>query len=166
MTTDISKIRQSLNNCEEVTLPYKFPQKCWIKYISVKGEDEAFYEGGQYLGMGDQKIFLMNKGKRLTAPTCIRSDNGEILYKSRFFIDPTKTTECSIKKDQLDKVVKAQQKVIQKMSEQLKLVEDKNHQIQCDIYDLVSTLEEKDKEIKELLLKEKKYKLILSRYIH
>ena len=33
MTTDISRIRQSLKEYEEVTLPYKLPYKCWIKYI-------------------------------------------------------------------------------------------------------------------------------------
>ena len=165
MTTDISKIRQSLKDCEEVSLPYKFPQKCWIKYITIKGEDEAFYEGGEFLRMGHYKIFLRNKGQQLCAPTCIRSDDGEILYKSRFFIDPTKNNECTNDKKELEKVVDQQQKVIQKMSEQLKLLEDKNHQTQCDYYDLMSTLEEKDKEIEELHIKEKKYKLILSQYI-
>ena len=95
MTTDISRIRQSLKECEEVTRPYKFPYKCWIKYITIKGEDEAFYEGGQYVGMGDHKIFLINKGKRLCAPTCVRSDDGDILYKSRFFIDSKKTADCA-----------------------------------------------------------------------
>jgi hypothetical protein len=164
MSTDLSKIRVSLKNCEEVSLPYKFTPKCWIKYITIKGEDEAFYEGGQYLGMGDHKIFLMNKGKRLTAPTCIRSDDGEVLYTSRFFIDQSKD-ECSKKKEELEKVVTQQQRVIQKMSEQLKLLEDKNHQTQCDYYDLISTIDTKDKEIESLLIKEKKYKLILSQYI-
>jgi len=164
MSTDLSKIRESLKNCEEVTLPYKFPPKCWIKYITIKGEDEAFYEGGQYLGMGDHKMFLINKGQRLTAPTRIRSDDGEILYTSRFFIDQSKD-ECSQKKEELEKVVIQQQRIIQKMSEQLKIVEDKNHQTQCDYYDVVSTLEEKDKEIEAMLIKEKKYKLILSQYI-
>jgi len=164
MSTDLSKIRESLKNCEEVTLPYKFPPKCWIKYITIKGEDEAFYEGGHYLGMGDHKMFLINKGQRLTAPTRIRSDDGEILYTSRFFIDQSKD-ECSQKKEELEKVVIQQQRVIQKMSEQLKLVEDKNHQTQCDYYDLISTIEEKDKEIEGHRIKEKKYKLILSQYI-
>ena len=164
MSTDLSKIRESLKNCEEVTLPYKFPPKCWIKYITIKGEDEAFYEGGQYLGMGDHKMFLINKGQRLTAPTRIRSDEGKILYTSRFFIDQSKD-ECSQKKEELEKVIIEQQRVIQKMSEQLKIVEDKNHQTQCDYYDVVSTLEEKDKEIEAMLIKEKKYKLILSQYI-
>jgi len=164
MSNELTKIRQSLKNCEEVTLPYKFPYKCWIKYITIKGEDEAFYEGGQYVGMGDHKIFLINKGKQLCAPTCIRSDDGDILYKSRFFIDLNKD-DCSLKKDKLEEVIKTQQKVIQKMSKQLKLLEDKHQQTQSENYDLISTVEQKDCEISDLLIKEKKYKLILSQYI-
>ena len=164
MSNELTKIRQSLKNCEEVTLPYKFPYKCWIKYITIKGEDEAFYEGGQYVGMGDHKIFLINKGKQLCAPTCIRSDDGNILYKSRFFIDLNKD-DCSLKKDKLEEVIKTQQNVIQKMSKQLKLLEDKHQQTQSENYDLISTVEQKDCEISDLLIKEKKYKLILSQYI-
>jgi len=165
MTTDISKIRSSLQDCEEVSLPYKVPYKCWIKYITIKGEDEAFYEGGEFLGMGDHKVFLNNKGQRLSAPTCVRSDCGEVLYKSRFFIDTKKPSECEQKKDELDKVVTAQQKVIQKMSQQLKILEDKNHDIQIENYDLHGELKEKDTEIKDLLIKERKYKLIVDHYV-
>jgi len=169
MTTYLSKIRESLKNCEEVTLPYKFPYKCWIKYITVKGEDEAFYEGGEFMGMGDHKIFLNNKGTRLYAPTCVRSDDGEILYKSRFFIDPVKTTERvsegDNKKKELNKIISAQQKVIQKMSQQLKILEDKALEIKVENYDLRSSLEETEHQVKELQVKEKKYKLILSQYM-
>jgi len=168
MTTDISNIRLSLNNCEEVTLPYRFPYKCWIKYITVKGEDEAFYEGGQYMGMGDHKVLLLNKGRRVYVPTCVRSDEGEIVYKSRFFIDPKKTTECvsnsDKKKEELEKIVSAQQKIIQKASHQLKILEDKAHEIQVENYDLHGEIGEKDKLINELLIKENKYKLALSQY--
>jgi len=168
MTTDISKIRQSLGGCEEVTLPYKFPYKCWIKYITIKGEDEAFYEGGQYVGMGDHKIFLINKGKRLCAPTCVRSDDGNILYKSRFFIGSKTSLGVSDddnNKNELDKVVSAQQTVIQRASHQLKILEDKYNEIQVENYDLHGELEEKAQVIKELLIKEKKYKLILSQFM-
>ena len=164
MTTDLSKIRLSLNNCEEVTLPYKFPPKCWIKYITIKGEDEAFYEGGEFLRMGDHKIFLKNKGKQLCAPTCVRSDDGELLYKSRFFIDQTKST-CEENKDGLEKVVKQQQKVIQKTAEQIKALEDQLHEYKTNHYDMISQLEEKDKEIERLVNNERKYKLILSQYV-
>jgi len=170
MTTDISKIRLSLNNCEEVDLPYKFPPRCWIKYITIKGEDEAFYEGGQYLRMGDQKIFLLNKGKQLCAPICVRSDDGDILYKSRFFIDSNKSSDCiqtteDKQKKELEKVILTQQQIISKAAEQIKLLEDQLHEYKTNHYDMISNLEEKDKEINELLIKEKKFKLILSQYI-
>ena len=166
MTTDISKIRESLQDCEEVSLPYKFPPKCWIKYITIKGEDEAFYEGGEFLRMGHHKIFLRNKGKSLCAPTCVRSDDGEILYKSRFFIDPTKQTQCQEDKKELQKVVDQQQKVIVKTAEQIQLLENQLQEYKVNHYDMISQIEEKDKQIDELLIKEKKYKLVLSQYIH
>ena len=166
MSTDLSKIRLSLQNCEEVTLPYKFPPNCWIKYITIKGEDEAFYEGGEFLKMGDHKIFLRNKGKQLCAPTCVRSDEGDIIYKSRFFIDPTKNNECLTEKKELEKVMKKQQKVIMKTAEQIQLLEEKLQEYKTNHYDMISQLEEKDKQIGELLCREKKYKLILSQYIH
>ena len=166
MTTNLSNIRLSLNNCEEINLPYKFPPKCWIKYITLKGEDEAFYEGGEFLRMGDHKIFLKNKGKQLCAPTCVRSDDGEVLYKSRFFIDPKKTSECEEKKDELEVVVKQQQKVIKKVAEQIKLLEEQVQEYKTNHYDMISQLEEKDKEIERLVNNERKYKLVLSQYIH
>jgi len=166
MTTDISKIRLSLKDCEEVTLPYKFPYKCWIKYISINGEDEAFYEGGEFLRMGDHKIFLLNKGKQLCAPTHVRTDEGEIIYRSRFFIDSMKTPDCVQKKEELEKVVLAQQNVIKNMSKQLKILEDQAHEKQCENYDIRTELEEREHDIKELLVKEKKYKLALSRFIN
>jgi len=169
MTTDLSKIRLSLKNCEEVVLPYKFPYKCWIKYITAKGEDEAFYEGGEFIRMGHHRLILVNQGRQIYAPTCVRSDDGEILYKSRFFIDPKKTTECISKGDkkkrELEKVVSTQQRVLQKMSQQLKILEDKAHEIKIENYDLRSSLEETEHHVKELLVKEKKYKLILSQYM-
>ena len=135
-------------------------------------------DGNQYLTMptdfllplslsitsSSNQIFLLNKGKQLCAPTCVRSDDGEVLYKSRFFVDPNKD-ECKQKTEELEKVVKQQQNVIKKVSEQLKILEDKSHEVQCENYDLRSTVEEKDNEIKELLIKEKKYKLVLSRFI-
>ena len=40
--TDLTIIRQSLKGCEEITLPFKFPKQCWVKYITINGEDESF----------------------------------------------------------------------------------------------------------------------------
>ena len=168
--TDLNVIRNSLKNCEEITLPYKFTRDSWIKYITIKGEDEAFYEGGIFNGMGNQIIFLRDGPSRMKVPTYIKSDEGEILYKSRFFIDTNKSSECvaegNKKKGELEKIISAQQKVIEKMSEQIKLLEESKQRTQCEIYDLSSDIQDKYQEIKGLVERERKYKLILSQYIH
>lgn len=162
MTTDISKIRESLKNCEEISLPYEFSKNTWIKYITIKGEDEAFYEGGIFTGLGHHKIFLNNKGKKITVPTCIRSDDGEILYKTRLFIVTNNETQCNKDRSELMKVVKAQQKIIEKMTSKIKELETCNNSLQIDIYDSKSLLDQKEDTINELKQKERKYKLIIS----
>ena len=88
--TDLQLIRESLKHCEEVTLPYRFTKDMWVKYITVVDEDEAFFEGGYFSGMGDHIIILCNKKCNRRIPTCIRSDDGEVLYKTRFFVDTRK----------------------------------------------------------------------------
>jgi hypothetical protein len=164
MTTDISHIRQSLKRCEEVTLPYLFPKKCWIKYITLKDDDEHFYEGGEFIGMGNHKLFINVKGRSTCVPTIIRSDEGEILYRARFFIDPTVKPACEQEKHELLKTIKAQQQIIKRVAEQIKVLEATAHEYQSSNYELRTELEEKDHLLKEQLIKEKKYKLILSQY--
>ena len=83
---------------------------------------------------------------------------------SRFFIDPSKDTSCEEKKSELEKTVLAQQKVIERVSEQLKLLEESKSNLQAEHYDLVNLYQDKVDEVKELKEKEKKYRL-LSQYM-
>ena len=165
MSTDLSKIRLSLKGCEEVILPYKFPPRCWIKYITLKDDDEVFYEGGEFLRLGDHKLFISEGGRTKCIDTCKRTDDGIVIYKTRFFIDPNKQRPCKDEKSQLNKVIKAQQQVIKQSSTQIKILEDKTHDFQIENYELRTELEETNHQVKELLIKEKKYKLLLSQYI-
>ena len=59
----------------------------------------------------------------------------------------------------------AQQKVIEKIAEQLKLLEESKANLQEEHYDLVNLYQDKVDEVKELKEKEKKYRLLLSQYI-
>tara|TARA_B100000035_G_scaffold312593_1_gene324415 strand:+ start:95 stop:622 length:528 start_codon:yes stop_codon:yes gene_type:complete len=163
--TDLEFIRDSLKQCEEVTLPYRFTKDMWIKYITVVDEDEAFFEGGYFSGMGDHTLILCNKKCNRRIPTCIRSDDGEVLYKTRFFIDKSKKPSCHKKTTELDAVIQSQQTVIQKASEQIKLLEERLHQTECDNCNLRSELEEKDHQTKQAQKEAKQYKLLLSQYI-
>ena len=164
MSTDIEHIRNSLQQCEEVSLPYKFTPKCWIKYITLKNDDEHFYEGGEYIGMGDHKIIISEGGRYKHIPTCTRTDDGEVIYTSRFFIDPRKLPACEKEKGDLLKTIKAQQQVVKRSSEQIKLLEEKSNEYQTDNYELRTELQDKIQQIETLLNNEKKYKLILSQY--
>jgi hypothetical protein len=161
--TDINIIRQALKGCEEVTLPYKFTKGLRIKYITVKGEDESFYDGGVFDGMGNHVIFIQKGSTRTSVPTCIRNDDGEVVYRSRFFIDPNNTT-CEEKQTELEKTVLAQQKVIEKIAEQLKLLEESKANLQAEQCDLVNLYQDKVDEVNGLKEKEKKYRLLLSQY--
>jgi hypothetical protein len=163
--TDLTLIRESLKDCEEITLPYQFTKESRVKYITIKGEDEAFYEGGFYDGMGNQVVFIRNGSNRMRVPTYIRNDDGEIIYRPRFFIDPNTKSSCEEKKSELEKTVLAQQKVIQKMAGQLKLLEESKVDLQAEHYDLVNLYQDKVDEVKEFLIKEKKYRLLLSQYM-
>lgn len=170
MTTDISKIRISLKNYEEIKLPYKFPPKCHIKYITLKDDDEIFYEGGTFVRMGNYKIILNVGGSLKYIPTCIRSDDGEVIYKSRFYISKDTPEDIMIgggkKKTKSDKIIESQQNVIKRVSEQLKLSENRAHELQCDNYELRTELEERDREILKLKENEKKYRLLLAKFMH
>lgn len=165
MTTDLSYIRVSLKDCEEVTMPYKFTPQCWIKYITLKDDDEYFYEGGEFIRMGDHKLYIKENGRTKCIPSVIRTDDGEVIYRSRFFIDPHKKHTCEKDKELLQKTIDSQQKIIKRSAEHIKIQENKLSEYQSDNYELRIELQEKNKQIDELLLKEKKYKLILSQYM-
>ena len=94
-----------------------------------------------------------------------QDDDGIVIYQSRFFIDPNKKATCEQEKEDLLKVIKAQQTVIKKSSEQIKLLEQKAQEYQCDNYELRTELQQKNQLLEEFSIKEKKYKLILSQYM-
>jgi hypothetical protein len=87
------------------------------------------------------------------------------MYKSRFFIDTKKQPTCEKDKKYLLNTIDAQQMVIKRSSEQIKLLETRAQEYQSDNYNLRIELEEKNNLIKELLVKEKKCKILLSQYM-
>ena len=134
MIQDINTIKKHLIGCDEVELPYHFPRKCFIKYITLKDgpeSDESFYLGGRFVRFKGEKMLLSNNGREWSVPLHYKNSDGEITYRSRFFILNEENKECEEEKRELQKVVVAQQKVIQKMTQkihdlELELVQIKN----------------------------------------
>ena len=128
MLQDINLIRKELEGFEEIEFPYPLRPGIIVKYITVKDDEESFFIGGKFVKMGNEKIYLSNGGPNWTVPIKVRDDECNIQYESRFFI-PSKEDVKPKEVIELEKIIKAQQDVIEKMTETIK-----NDKIQLSKY--------------------------------
>ena len=112
---DISDIKKELIGFEEIELPYQLTNNCYIKYITLKDDEEFFFTGGFFVKMGFDKIILKKDKEIKTVPTVYKNPCGEILYKTRFFL-LEEEEECLKDKKELEKIIKTQQDIIEKMT--------------------------------------------------
>ena len=118
MSQDIAFIKKTLQNHEEVDSPYDLIIGDHVKYITLKGDDEYFHMGGEYKGMGDNIIFLKDKGKRITVPLVYVDKEGNILYKTRLYTE----SECEFsekEKQEYESIIQTQQRIIETMTEKI-----------------------------------------------
>ena len=130
MIKDISEIKKHLKECVEIELPYPFEKEVYIRYITLKDKEESFYLGGKYIRLLNDKILLSNGGKSWTVPINVKDKKGEIIYRSRFFVEKgfekDKDTEEVI---ELKSIIKSQQDIIDKISNSLKIKSDENEKM-------------------------------------
>jgi len=130
MIKDISEIKKHLKECVEIELPYPFEKEVYIKYITLKDKEESFYLGGKYIRLLNDKILLSNGGRCWSVPINVKDKKGEIIYRSRFFVDKSfdkdKDTEEVI---ELKSIIKSQQDIIDKISNSLKIKSEENEKM-------------------------------------
>jgi hypothetical protein len=160
MSTDIGLIRNALQNCEEITLPCDLKKNCILKYITLKDGNEAFYQGGHFKHMGNQKIFLSNGNKTWSVPIKMFTKDGKVLYKPRFFIEK-ETSECSDDIKELNTIISTQQSVIEKMTKQIKYkeIEKQKYKQKHDTYEKLLQDQRYEIKDKDLLLKQQEQRM-------
>ena len=126
MIQDITRIREELEGYVEVTLPYEFAKDIHVKYLTLKKnhEDESFYPGGCYQGLGNNCIFMSNSYKRWSVPICYYTKDGQVRYQTRFFI-PEHTTGSTtgseaVSDTQTHETLRYQQEIIEKLVAEIK----------------------------------------------
>ena len=130
MIKDISEIKKHLKDCVEIELPYPFEKEVYIKYITLKDKEELFYLGGKFIRLLNDKIVLSNAGKSWTVPINIKNKEGDIIYKSRFFVDKNFNKEKDSEEVlELKSIIGSQQDIIDKMSKSLKLKSEENEKM-------------------------------------
>ena len=131
MIKDIKQIKEHLKDHSEIELPYPFKKDIHIKYITIKDNEEYFYVGGKYVKVMDNKILLCNNGRSWSVPISIKNKEGDIVYKTRFFVhkDFNKEDGDTVEISELKSIIKTQQDIIDKMSKSLKIKSQENEQM-------------------------------------
>ena len=121
---DISTIREELKDYIEVEMPYNFVENSHVKYSTLEEDtnSEAFYMGGTFLKMGNEKVYLQSGPATWNIPVKVRDDNNNVIYESKFFVEIDDDSEIEKDKEikEYQKIIKAQQMVIEKMTKSIK----------------------------------------------
>tara|TARA_B100000745_G_C19792216_1_gene260190 strand:+ start:108 stop:476 length:369 start_codon:yes stop_codon:yes gene_type:complete len=117
---DIQQIKKELKNCEEIDITYTLHPKCYLKYITIKDNNEYFYTGGYFFKYGFDKIILKKDKKIWSVPTVYKDKDGNILYTSRFFLKNDEIEECEKDKKEYEKIIQTQQHIIEKLTQRIK----------------------------------------------
>jgi len=133
MIKDKNVIKDLLKEHVEVELPYPFKEGVMIKYFTMKDGEQFFSTGGRFVRMLDRKILLQNSGKSWTVPIDICDKKGDIIYKSRFFVHKDFEKENDKKISELESIIKSQQDIIKKLSQQVKIKAEENDKLKLFI---------------------------------
>ena len=136
MIQDIENIKKEIKDHIEIDITFPILPGTIIKYITLNNDDEeSFYLGGEYVRKGNEKIFIRQANKTWAVQSNIRDNQNYIIYTSRFFIHKNNLEPKKINEDkEYEKIIKKQQKVIDKLSNQVinyqKIINKQNIQIQ------------------------------------
>jgi hypothetical protein len=120
MIKDITVIKKHLKGCSEVDINYPFKNGCIVKYITLKNDEESFFLGGKFIRMRNGSILLENGGRQWSVPLRMVDNQGDTIYESRFFIEnESENLSCEKDKQELEKIIKTQQHIINKMTEKI-----------------------------------------------
>ena len=124
MSQDIQFIKKILSTCEEIDSIFDLKKGDIVRYITIDDGSEFFYEGGKYLKMLDNKILIKNDEGTKIVPITIMNSQGDILYKTRFFIECGE--KCKVHSMvEYDKIIKNQQRIIEALIQKNKQLEKK-----------------------------------------
>ena len=118
MSQDLTFIRNELKGFKEIDSPFDIKKGKCVKYITIKDGEEYFYTGGKYKRMGDNKIFL--EAKPASCILKIKDKMGNVTYSTRLFTEDDELETCNKDKQEYEKIIETQQRIIETMTEKIK----------------------------------------------
>ena len=92
----------------------------------MRDDGEAFSTGGEFVCLGNNCVILKNNSKRWSVPTFLYEREGEISYRSRFFIMEKDLEECNKNNKKLKESIDFQQEIIEKLYSKIEEIEEEN----------------------------------------
>ena len=171
MIKDIEIIEKELIDHVELEFPYEnIKLNIHLKYITYKNDSEYFFKGGKLIHICNDYLTLQNKGPKWNVPINIRDKKGNIIYKSRFFVNENEFNQNNNNdnkndnNDNNDEIIKYQQSIIDKISEELKKIQNENSQLYNKNVNYEELLQKNKYEFKDLSIKFKEVQEKLSKY--
>jgi len=121
MITDINKIKEELKGFSQIDFPYNINKGCLVKYLTIKDNNEFFHLGGNFVRFGNDSLVLTKSNQTWSIPKYIKDKEGNILYRSKFFVPNDDSVESKEVKE-LKSIIKTQQNIIDKLTERLKQI--------------------------------------------
>ena len=118
MSQDLTFIRNELKGFKDIDSPFDIKKGKCVKYITIKDGEEYFYTGGKYKRMGDNKIFL--EAKPVSCILKIKDKMGNVTYSTRLFTEDDELETCNKDKQEYEKIIETQQRIIETMTEKIK----------------------------------------------
>jgi len=119
MITDINRIKTELKGFSQIEFPYNINKGCLVKYLTIKDNNEFFHLGGNFVRFGNDSLVLTKSNQTWSIPKYIKDKEGNILYRSKFFVPNDDSVESKEVKE-LKSIIKTQQNIIDKLTERLK----------------------------------------------
>ena len=150
MIKDIHKIKQELQGFVEVDKHYDFKKGIPVKYITLKDQEEVFYQGGTFVSLGNNCLVLSSKTNQTwNVYLSYKNKHGEDYYITRIFIPETFEDSLSKNEQETKDIISYQQTIIQKASQKIKQLEIEKKQL----LDYNQTMEKLLAQSRESLLK-------------
>ena len=151
MIQDITRIHEELEGFHEIILPHEFPSGTHIKYLTIKDTDEeSFYLGGKYQGVGHNCLYLKDGYKRWSVPTKHFHRDGLVRYTTRFFVAKDPIQGCRKDVRELQETVMYQQELIDKLVIRLQTTESEKADMGAKIATYEPLIRESQDKMREM----------------
>lgn len=164
MITNISSMRKELEGFEQVPFPYEFKRGCFVKYLTLKDNEQCLCKGGEFVNLGDNCIILKNKIRTWSVPISQLNPDGSIKHKKTFFMEEGEEENCDKQVQELQDIIQYQQSIIEKMTKSITELEIQKKHLTHEKIEYEELLQQNRYNMKDICIESREKDKKIERY--